>query len=48
MLFRSNLRAEITQKAMFYEEQLNGWDVENTSTYFQVDQRLASSSYGVS
>ena len=44
----ANLRAEITQKAMFYEEQLNGWDVENTSTYFQVDQRLASTSYGVS
>lgn len=44
----ANLRAEISTKAMFYEDQLNGWDVENTSTYFQADRRLSANDYGTS
>ncbi len=35
----ANHRAEIAAKAAMYKEELEGWDVEYTSTYFQVDMR---------
>ena len=36
-----NLRQEIFMKADRYKNDLMDWDVENTSTYFQVDQRMS-------
>lgn len=36
-----NLRQEIMMKAEKYKNDLMDWDVENTSTYFQVDTRMS-------
>lgn len=36
-----NLRQEIMMKAEKYKNDLTDWDVENTSTYFQVDTRMS-------
>ena len=35
----ANHRQEIMMKAKMYREELEEWDVENTSTFFQVDTR---------
>lgn len=40
-----NHRAEIASKAITYQDLLEGWDVEYTSTYFQVDTRATGSPY---
>lgn len=39
-----NYRQEIAQRASMYKDQLTGWDVESTSTFFQPDFRSVTSS----
>ena len=39
-----NYRTEIAQRAQVYKEQLNSWDVENTSTFLQPDFRSVTGS----
>jgi hypothetical protein len=42
----ANHRAEIAQRAKMYQDQLNDWDVEATSTFFQADLRMANVVFG--
>lgn len=42
----SNHRAEMAQRAAAYRELLEEWDVEYTSTYFQVDNRMNNYYFG--
>lgn len=42
----SNHRAEIAARAKMYQNQLNDWDVEATSTFFQADLRMANVVFG--
>ena len=39
----ANHRAEIAARALTYRNQLTDWDVEPTSTFFQIDNRMATS-----
>jgi len=40
----ANHRQEIGARAKVYRDQLTDWDVEPTSTFFQIDNRMATSS----
>jgi len=42
----SNHRAEIAMRAKTYRDQLTDWDVEATSTFFQVDMRMSNAIIG--
>jgi len=39
----ANHRAEIAARALTYRNQLTDWDVEPTSTFFQIDSRMSAS-----
>jgi len=39
----ANHRAEIAARALTYRNQLTDWDVEPTSTFFQIDNRMSAS-----
>lgn len=41
-----NHRQEIAARAKLYRDQLTDWDVEPTSTFFQVDMRMANAVIG--
>ena len=42
----ANHRQEIAMRAKAYQDQLNDWDVEATSTFFQADLRMANVTFG--
>ena len=41
-----NHRQEIAARAKMYQDDLNDWDIESTSTFFQADLRMANVVFG--
>jgi hypothetical protein len=42
----ANHRQEIAARAKMYQDDLNDWDIEATSTFFQADLRMANVVFG--